>query len=226
MNVNSAKKAVEFVTLAKNLADGTVYRVPGHNRRVYFVKVSPDWENENGLTVHVTCRRVVKGRRIECPGNSKHTICYHALAAVLFHFKDDSPRICESVDDAERLARIKGRVIRIESTQGSGLTGVVVRGMYKKEKERAEIARIRMNGQMTTDAALYESAAEYLELTERLTSLGNEEAYRLTLIRRLWARMKWSHGDVVKFVEKETAKRKAKEASKMLGNDVDYSDVI
>ena len=123
MNAQSARNAKEFVhILAKdNQSRPTRFHVPGHARRHYEVSL----ERNDHLGAY--CFREDDDSGDACRGNS-HAVCYHVLAACLIAAEAQGKELswCESETDAERLARVGGKVFTVKSAQsGMSAWGVV-----------------------------------------------------------------------------------------------------
>jgi hypothetical protein len=125
VNKQSARHVKEFCQIWNRDAEGrpTVIFVPGHNGHRYGVRIK-----RNG-NIGVQCFRQ-DVQNVECKGNSNGHICYHALAALEFAAEDQGLTLswCESEQDAERLARIEGKVFHAKSLQSDAEVWGVVKG--------------------------------------------------------------------------------------------------
>lgn len=151
MNVESAKKAAEFVSVAKVLPNGEIYRVPGHDGRVYFVRLL---RTEKGI--EATCRQ---SDRSSCLGNTCHgTVCYHTLAALIAsHKKAGKQTWCKlfsTKEDAEKLANIDkpSSIERVFSSQGQGEAFYYQRPTRVISDDRALVNRFKAFGQRPGDS--------------------------------------------------------------------------
>lgn len=186
MNLKSARKVAEFVELAQPRGSSTIYKVPGHGGRAYYVQVAPKWDE---MALHVTCRKPKSQGGLDCPG-AKKTVCYHALGAVAYHLGHrDLSRIilCESYEDALRLVNLDQdhrKALRIVSTQSGAEAGVVVpRNKRAEEKGRARIGfktgqtdeEIRAEQKAATKAAIEKSRATLAKNRKLLRGDGRGE---------------------------------------------------
>lgn len=73
--------------------------------------------------ISTTCNAIVERGQVvgyvPCPGNRFVTVCYSSMAALIVAAKDAGVRLsfCASERDADRLARLGGRVVKIWSRQ-------------------------------------------------------------------------------------------------------------
>lgn len=207
MNISSARKAKEFCKVARSDADGTIVRVPGHEGRLYFVKVSP-----NTSVISITCR---EKNHSECKGNSS-SICYHSLAAVLF--LNPGAKLCETASDAENLANLGGTAMVIHSTQSGRGAGVVLKH-YENIDEKAE--------RVFSDTEVLEMAKDYLHLFTKVMSkrmLTEDEYERYTNARRQFGILRMNHSMVLNLV-READEHRLEKGKVLLGRE-DFSEVI
>lgn len=75
------------------------------------------------MGISTTCNAIVERGQVvgyvPCPGNTYVTVCYSSMAALIVAAKDVKVRIafCATERDADRLARLGGRVIKVWSRQ-------------------------------------------------------------------------------------------------------------
>lgn len=92
-------------------------KVPGSDSRCYTVTIG----RKEGF--HVSCK--CGGQ--DCKGNTRHTVCYHSLAAIALAAGNRKIYWCENRSNADRLNRIiKGQVLPVNSLQGKGQAWLVV----------------------------------------------------------------------------------------------------
>jgi ribosomal protein L18E len=121
MNITSAKKAEEFVYVAKrdNNQKIKVALVPGHKGKMYQVRIN---RTNRGMLSQCKCKDA------DCPGN-KNTICYHVLATLLASAQRSRPKIklsfCEKKIDAQKLINIAGTMFPLKSKQSGKQIWVV-----------------------------------------------------------------------------------------------------
>lgn len=207
MNTQEAKKIKGFTSIARREPDGsTIVKVPGHNGRFYYVKVT------SGT---VTCRFVGrKKNQMSCPSIGSGTICYHALAA---YEKVHGPVLwCESEADADRLENFGKHKVEVRSTQDSrAVAWAVLEGKSVSQEDR--------------DAKILVMAEEYLKLYSQQVTLKralNAEDYdRLVELRRQFGILKWSHSMIVNFV-RDAGVETIKKAQSLTGTSVDYAEMI
>lgn len=99
-------------------------RVPGSEGKIYFVNLG----RKDGF--RVSC----KHHGQDCPGNSRHTICYHSQAAILAAAKEAHGKVswCETEQDAKRLTNLNGgQIVPVYSLQGKGQAWIV----YAKKEQ-------------------------------------------------------------------------------------------
>lgn len=90
--------------------------VPGSDSKLYQVSIG----RARGIQTQCKC-----GGKA-CQGNSRHTICYHSMAAVALAAGHGKLYWCENEFSANRLNRIlKGNVIPVSSLQGKGQAWIV-----------------------------------------------------------------------------------------------------
>ena len=131
MNKSSARNVSEFCDIRARDAEGraTIVFVPGHEGREYFVFI-----HRNGA-LKVRCNEPGPWGNQGCKGSLKH-FCYHMLAALEFAAADQGMTLswCESKEDAERLARIDGKVFHARSLQSDAEVWGVVKSSKKELK--------------------------------------------------------------------------------------------
>lgn len=114
MNVKSARRAQEFVsiTTTDTLNCVTSASVPGHNGKIYEVKIART--SRGGMLS--TCKCQLDGS--DCPG-SKNTICYHVLAVLIASAGKLKPKVrlsfCDTKEAAQALVNIAGRMFPLKS---------------------------------------------------------------------------------------------------------------
>lgn len=123
MNIQSARNVAEFVHVLDDYDQGRPTRllVPGHEGKQYVVTLG-----RNGALV-AKCHRatwtdarrspeLVRFSGDACQGNTK-SVCYHVLAACIVSAQAQGKELawCDSKADAERRARIDGKVFQVES---------------------------------------------------------------------------------------------------------------
>jgi len=116
--VTKAKAATNFIGVVSN-GKRTTYSVPGSQGKQYRVKI-----RRNG-SLSVQCW--LEANQADCAGNANGTVCYHGMAVCEKLAADAGKSIvwCASQPDAERLARIGGKVFKVKSHQsGSTMYGV------------------------------------------------------------------------------------------------------
>ena len=70
----------------------------------------------------VNCQKDVNGiESCNCPGNERHTVCYHGLGALYRSFKDSGKLISffETYQSAVRMA-FNGKIVKVKSANGNG----------------------------------------------------------------------------------------------------------
>ena len=129
MNKSSARNVSEFCDIRARDAEGraTIVFVPGHEGREYFVFI------HRNDALKVRCNQPGPCGNHGCEGSRKH-FCYHMLAALEFTAADQGMTLswCESKEDAERLARIDGKVFHARSLQSDAEVWGVVKGGEKQ----------------------------------------------------------------------------------------------
>ena len=132
MNKSSARNVKEFCDIRARDAEGraTIVFVPGHEGREYFVFI-----HRNGV-LRVRCNEPGPWGNHGCEGSRKH-FCYHMLAALEFAAANQGMTLswCESKADAERLARISGKVFHARSLQSDAEVWGVVRGSESETQD-------------------------------------------------------------------------------------------
>jgi len=145
VNIKSARKGEEFCQIVKTTGREIIVKVPGHQGRLYFVKI--EWTND--LIYKVTCRHSKKEGGKACSGNQiSNSICYHSAAAIECFFKNalaagkqQTLGWAPTKAAAEKTARlINGAVYKVTSTQGNGETWIAVR-QPKNQGERGKVVR-------------------------------------------------------------------------------------
>lgn len=130
MNINSAKRAEEFVNILRADKKGRITRatVPGHKGKMYAVTI----RRSRGVMTS-TC--VTGGE--ECQGN-KHNLCYHTIAALLASGNRGVPKVklafCDTEEHAQNLANLGGRYFPLRSAQ-SGKEAWVVASLVESTTE-------------------------------------------------------------------------------------------
>lgn len=97
------------------------FEIPGHNGKRYVVSMQ---RNEAAGAIFLSCENGTP-----CPGNSKHTICYHCFSALIIATNLANKQIffCETEQDAETLHNLTGRhPLLIVSNQGQGKLFIVI----------------------------------------------------------------------------------------------------
>ncbi len=122
MNIKSARKVSEFVSCWKHDEKGRVQKatVPGHNARLYQVTFS-----RNGKQLVIDeCINPDEGEM--CKGH-KHSICFHALAALIHAASEKEFRLsfCESLEEAEKIKRTGGTIVELISAHSKKKCWVV-----------------------------------------------------------------------------------------------------
>lgn len=111
---NRTKKARAASQFAKSLGTDSIGRanvieVPGSDGKRYTVKLTR-WDSLD--LIYTTCENGTV-----CKGNSL-TVCYHSMSAILHAANGKADvRFCASLEDADRLAKMGGKVLRVVSEQ-------------------------------------------------------------------------------------------------------------
>jgi len=143
MNIASARNVREFVYVLARDCEGrpSQFLVPGHEGRQYKITLKRNGKlraecQQVGSIMHFTA----------CKGNQR-CVCYHVLAACIVSASEQSKELswCESQADAERLARIEGKVFTVKSAQSGKVAYGVVK--YKiVEGVHEEMAKLTPTG--------------------------------------------------------------------------------
>jgi hypothetical protein len=185
MNTESAKKATEFAEIVRYDQDAVIVKVPGHNGRSYFVRVTEQT---------VTCKRSKKDGGYNCPSIGSGSVCYHSLAAwEAVH----GPVVawCDSEKVAKKIENLGNHTIEIRSTQNGRAKAWAV----KKGKPIDEEAR---------QAAIQAIARDYLRIFTTVQagqSVTPEEHERLRECRRQMGILKITHADAQRMAHGESA---------------------
>lgn len=83
----------------------------------------------NIMVLLVSCRKDIgTGRMCNCPGNERHTVCYHGLGALYESFKNEEWLISffETYESALRMA-FSDKIMKVQSVQGNGHLWAVIK---------------------------------------------------------------------------------------------------
>lgn len=96
--------------------------------------VTPD-SKKSIVVLQVSCKQDT-GLLCDCPGNSRHTVCYHGLGALYESFKKSGKLISffETYEMA-LLLRFSGKIVKIRSLQGPGFLWAVIKEWPKKKEQ-------------------------------------------------------------------------------------------
>lgn len=205
MNTTEARKVLGFTSIARREPDGAVIvKVPGHNGRFYFVKVTERT---------ITCRFNGKHGPKNCPSVGTGTPCYHSLSA---YEKVHGPVLwCETEEDAKKLENLGKHKVEVRSTQDSGAVAwAVLEGKPISQEDR--------------DARILAMCEEYLRLYSkqlRSKTMPPDDYERLVELRRQFGILKMSHSMIVNLVH-DAGIKTIKKAQSVLGTATDYAEVI
>lgn len=205
MNTTEARKVLSFTSVARREPDGAVIvKVPGHNGRFYFVRVT---------SRTVTCRYNGKHGPKGCPSVGSGTPCYHSLAA---YEKVHGPVLwCENEADAKNLENLGKHRVEVRSTQDSGVVAwAVMEGKAVSQEDR--------------DAKLLAMAEEYLRLYSKQTqnrTMPADDYERLVELRRQFGILKWNHSKILNFV-RDAGIETVEKAKPLTGTSVDFAELI
>lgn len=205
MNTTEARKVLGFTSIARHEPDGAVIvKVPGHNGRFYFVRVTERT---------VTCRFNGKHGPKNCPSVGTGTPCYHSLAA---YEKVHGPVLwCETEEDARKLENLGKHRVEVRSTQDSrAVAWAVLEGKPISQEDQ--------------DAKLLAMCEEYLRLYSkqlRSRTMAADDYERLKELDRQFGIMKWNHSRIVNFV-RDAGIKTIEKARSLMGTSVDYAELI
>jgi hypothetical protein len=191
MNITSARNVSEFVHVLARDGEGrpTRFLVPGHKGRQYEVS----FDRNGGL--QAWCFRIDDESGDPCKGNA-HCTCYHVLASCLVAAEKQGKELswCESQADAERLARIEGKVFTVKSAQ----SGKVAYGVVRTPTD----SRDKVLQDLSDKAAdlVSRMTGESIRLTYRKLAdagLGKDELVRLA-IEQTQDKQQWYSGESVR----------------------------
>jgi hypothetical protein len=110
--------------------------------------VTPDGKKK--LTVlQVSCKKDTgSGIPCNCPGNERHTVCYHGMGALYESFKKSEKLISffETYESALQ-RRFSGKIVKVKSLQGSGFLWAVVKDWPKSKVLSVEVNINLMRGE-------------------------------------------------------------------------------
>ncbi len=159
------REAARSATFAKVEDDGRV-TVPGHNGERYIVKVN----RRNARNTTMSCWKVSNGK--PCSGmNKTHTLCYHAIAAIikLAELRENNVSFCADEASARNVAKLNsGKVIHVLNSFNALAEMIVVvsasdakvkrltkeavlRELTEKSLERERKAAMLVTGMVTVD---------------------------------------------------------------------------
>lgn len=124
-----ARAAAMFGKVSERDAQGRVkvVLVPGSEAKLYQVIIR---RSENSLTTE--CNLQTSMGNVPCKGNTKSTVCYHSMAALLLASEEKNVDVsfCDNSDDAKRLTNL-GR--KVTPVCAYGLGGVIYLSTRKPE---------------------------------------------------------------------------------------------
>jgi hypothetical protein len=149
-------KALKFNRFGPDLGYGTLTHDGLKHYQVYLVKAREvsifGNERISHDTITVKCvhcnnpHQDTNGKwkmTSNCPGNSRHTICYHSLGAIRHHLgsKNATIAFCESIFDAIKLRHNGQTLVKVVSGQGTGILWGVVTTQAQTQEERVNLLR-------------------------------------------------------------------------------------
>lgn len=108
----------------------------------------------NITTLLVSCKQDT-GILCNCPGNERHTVCYHGLGAIYESFKkaDKLIRFFETYQSACQMA-FGGKVVKVVSVQGKGYVWAVIKDWPKSKILDTQTNIDLMRGQQEDDEGI------------------------------------------------------------------------
>lgn len=159
--VNEVLKLSERVKKAKGLTWSFNKYNPGHygtwgsesNGEKYYnvdlfhsriVIVTPDGK-KSMMVLEVTCQEDT-GLLHDCPGNSRHAVCYHGIGALHESFKKAGKLISfHRTYEGAIQRKFSGKIVKIVSTQGNGFLWAVIKEWPKSKVVSILPARENIN---------------------------------------------------------------------------------
>jgi hypothetical protein len=116
------------------------YRIELSHQKETIRIETPDRKENKIISVFVAnCQKDTgNGQTCNCPGNERHTVCYHSLGAIYRSFEQAKVKrlvsFFESYESATRMA-FGGKVCKVRSDNGPGVVWCVV-GDWPESKEQ------------------------------------------------------------------------------------------